>query len=112
VFYINGIKYVNDYDLEEYRPQVQAFLTRRRTTKREIGNPYTLLTLLAPKLWILDNLGHDYRDVYYQQRLVPLELLYEERHLERLYEADDVNSQYVQSVVCEEFEKQINEAIL
>jgi hypothetical protein len=36
VFYINGIKYINDYDLDEYRPQVQAFLTRRRTTKREI----------------------------------------------------------------------------
>jgi len=27
---------MNDYDLEEYRPQVQAFLTRRRITKREI----------------------------------------------------------------------------
>lgn len=35
-FYVNGIKYVNDYVLEEYRPQVQAFLTKRRTTKREI----------------------------------------------------------------------------
>jgi hypothetical protein len=22
VFYINGIKYINDYDLDEYRPQV------------------------------------------------------------------------------------------
>ena len=27
--------------------------------------------------------------------------------MERLYEADDVNSQFVQSVVCEEFEKQM-----
>jgi hypothetical protein len=40
VLYINGIKYINDYDLEEYRPQVQAFLTRRRTTKREVCKGY------------------------------------------------------------------------
>jgi len=57
-------------------------------------------------------MGHDYKDIYYQQRLVPLEILYDERHLERLFEADDVNSQYVQSVVSEEFEKPMNEAIL
>jgi len=43
---------------------------------------------------------------------VPIEFLYDERHLERLYEADDVNSQYVQSVVGEEFEKPMLEAIL
>ena len=57
-------------------------------------------------------MGHEYRDLYYQQRLVPLDILYDERHLERLYEADDVNSQFVQSVVSEEFEKLMNEAIL
>ena len=57
-------------------------------------------------------MGHEYRDLYYQQRLVPLEILYDERHLERLYEADDVNSQFVLSVVSEEFEKPMNEAIL
>jgi hypothetical protein len=56
-------------------------------------------------------MGLEYRDTYYQQRLTPLEILYEERHLERLYEADDVNSQFVQSVVCEEFEKQLHDAI-
>jgi hypothetical protein len=56
-------------------------------------------------------MGRDYRDLYYQQRLAPLEVLYEERHLERLYEADDVNSQFVQSVVCEEYEKQLLDAI-
>ena len=57
-------------------------------------------------------MGREYRDQYYQQRLVPMEFLYEERHLTRLFEADDVNSQFVQSVVCEEFEKQMHEAIL
>ena len=57
-------------------------------------------------------MGHDYKDIYYQQRLVPLEILYDERHLERLFEADDVNSQFVQSVVSEEFEKPIHEAIM
>ena len=38
--------------------------------------------------------------------------LYDERHLQRLYDSDGVNSQYVQSVFCEEYEKQIHEAIL
>ncbi len=51
-------------------------------------------------------------DLYYQQRLAPLEILYDERHLERLYEADDVNSQYVQSVVAEEYEKPMLDAIM
>ena len=36
MFYVNGIKYINDYDLEEYRPQIKSFLTKRRTAKREI----------------------------------------------------------------------------
>ena len=55
---------------------------------------------------------NEYANIYYQQRLVPLEMLYEERHLQRLYDTDGVNSQFVQSVLCEEYEKQMNEAIL
>ena len=35
-YYVNGVKHINDYDTEEYRPQIQAFLTKRRTVKREI----------------------------------------------------------------------------
>jgi hypothetical protein len=44
---------------------------------------------------VTGDLGGNYRDVMYQQRLAPIEILYDERHLERLFEADDVNSQYV-----------------
>ena len=68
MFYVNGIKYINDYDLEEYKPQVQAFLTKRRTVKREI----------PPKVWILKDMGEDFKTTYYQQRLVPGEVLYDE----------------------------------
>jgi hypothetical protein len=57
-------------------------------------------------------MGPSYKDLYYQQRLAPLEILYDERHLDRLHEADDVNSQYVQSVVCEEYEKPMMDAVL
>lgn len=57
-------------------------------------------------------MGREYKDIYYQQRLVPLEILYEEKHLNRLFDADDINSQYVQSVFAEEFEKQMFEATL
>ena len=62
VFYINGIKYVNDYDLEEYRPQVQAFLTRRRTSKREIRKWYFINLDIAPKIWVQEDMGSDYKD--------------------------------------------------
>ena len=43
-------------------------------------------------------MGKAYKYLYYQQRLAPLEVLYEDKHLARLYESDDVNSQFVQSV--------------
>lgn len=66
---------------------------------------------VAPKIWILPHLK-DQHPTYVQQRLAPLDHLYDERHLNRLYESDGVNTQYVQSVVCEEFEKQMCEAIL
>jgi len=56
MYYVNGIKHIFDYDLEEYRPQLQAFLTRRRTTKREV----------PPKVAILKDLGSEYRSIYYQ----------------------------------------------
>ena len=35
-YYVNGIRYITDYDLEEYEPAVQAFLTKRWTCKREV----------------------------------------------------------------------------
>ena len=57
-------------------------------------------------------MGREYRDIYYQQRLVPLDVLYENKHLQRLFDADDINSQYVQSIFCEEFEKQMYEGLL
>lgn len=41
-----------------------------------------------------------------------MEYLYDEKHLKRLYEADAINTQYIQSVLCEEYEKQMYEAIM
>lgn len=49
-FYVNGIKHINDYDIEEYRPQIRAFLTKRRTVKREV----------PPKVAIMKDLGEEY----------------------------------------------------
>ena len=54
-FYVGGKPYINDYDIEEYRPQIQAFLTKRRTVKRE----------LPAKAAILKDLGPDYKTTYY-----------------------------------------------
>ena len=53
-FYVNGIKYQNDWVMEEYVPQIQAFLTRRRTTKREV----------PPKVHIMEDMGEDFQATY------------------------------------------------
>jgi hypothetical protein len=100
-YYVNGIKHINDYDIEEYRPQIQAFLTKRRITKREI----------PPRISVIRDMGHASKQVYYQQKLVPGEVLYEEKHMQRLYDSDDINSQYVHSVFCQEYEKNMVDAL-
>lgn len=101
-YYVNGVKHINDFDVEEYRPQIRAFLTKRRTVKREV----------PPKVSIIKDLGEDYLMDYFQQRLVPGEFLYEEAQLKRLYDADMMNSQYIHTVFCEEYEKNLIEAVL
>lgn len=53
----------------------------------------------------MEDMGKDYKDIYYQQRLTPLEYLYDDKHLMRLYEADAINSQYILSTINEEYEK-------
>lgn len=76
-------------------------MTKRRLVKREIH----------PKVSIMEDMGADYNHVYYQQRLVPGEFLFDEKHLKRFYEADQINSQYIQSIFCEEYEKPLLENI-
>ena len=102
MYYVNNIKWINDYDLEEYRPQIQAFLTKRRLTKREIPG----------KMSIIKDMGNEYKHTYRQQSLVPGEVLYDQNHMQRLYDADDINSQYIHSVFCEEYQKNMIEETL
>ena len=97
----NGIKYVNDYVIDEYKPQIQAFLNRRWTTKREIHPKISILTQLK-----------EYRQTFFQQKTASLDVLYEWKHLHRLYDADAVNTQYVQSIFFEPYEKQMYDAFL
>lgn len=59
----------------------------------------------------MKDMGPDYKQVYYQQKLVPGEVLYDEKHLQRLYDSDDINSQYIHSIFCQEYEKNMLEAI-
>lgn len=94
VFYVNNAKYVNDYDLSEYEPVVQAFLGRRWITKREV----------PPKLEILPTMT-GYRDSLYLQRLVPMDRLLMEHHMVKMYEYDNINSQYFMTLFLEEYEK-------
>ena len=99
LFYVNDIRYVNDYDISEYEPLVQAFLGRRWITKREV----------YPKIEVLPNMD-DYKDSLYLQKLVPIDRLLTENHMVRMYEYDTVNSQYIMTIFCEEYEKNLYEA--
>lgn len=101
-FYVNGIRYIQDHDLEDYEPSVQAFLGKRWTTKREV----------PPKIAIQDDLGDSYRHVYYQQRLAPGDMNYEQKHMERLYNTDDVNTQFIHAMVCQDYEKSMIEEVM
>lgn len=101
-YYINGIRYVQDYDLDDYEPSVQAFLQKRWTVRREI----------PPKVAILDDLGDSYRHVYYQQRLAPGEVMYDTKHMERLYNTDDVNTQFFHAMTCQDYEKNMIEEVM
>lgn len=42
---------------------------------------------------------------------MPGEVLYDEKHLQRLCDADDYNSQYIHSIFCQEYEKNMLDAI-
>ena len=94
VLYVNDTKYVNDYDISEYEPVVQAFLTRRWVTKREVH----------PKIDILPTMK-DYKDSLYLQKLVPMERLLTEKHMVKMYEFESTTSQYIMTLFCEEYEK-------
>lgn len=97
--YVNDQKFINDWDISEYEPVMKSFLTRRWITKREV----------YPKIEILPTL-QAYRDSLYLQRLVPLERLLSEHHMVRAYESDSMTSQYVMTIFCEEYEKNLYEA--
>ncbi len=97
--YVNNKKHIFDWDITEYEPVVRAFLTKRWTTKREV----------YPKIEILPTMKA-YRDSLYLQKLVPMERLLTEQHMIRAYESDSTNSQYIMTIFCEEYEKNLYEA--
>ena len=116
VFYVNDVKYTNDYDISDYEPVVQAFLTRRWITKREV----------YPKLEILPVM-ENYRNSLYLQKLVPMDRLLAENHMVKMvtsYKLNlglgssqklmnaNINSQYFMSIICEEYEKNLYEAYM
>ena len=53
----------------------------------------------------MNDMGENYRQVYYQQRLAPGEHNYDTKHLTRLYETDAINTQFLHSIFCEDYEK-------
>lgn len=100
--YVNGIKYLQDWDIDEYSPTIKAFLTKRWPTKREV----------PPKVAIMEDMGPAYRHVYYQQRLAPGEVLYDEKTMKRMYESDAVGAPFLHSMWCEPYEKNMIEEAL
>ena len=92
---------MNDWDTEEYLPQVKAFLSKRWTAKREV----------PAKIAIMSDMGNYFRSVYYQQRLAPGEFNYQEKQLKRLYESDSINSQFLHSIFTEDYEKEMYDEV-
>ena len=82
IYYVNGRKHQTDYNTDQYSQHVRAFLSKRWTCKREI----------PPKIAIMEDMGPAYRQVYHQQRLPFSEHQYELKHLERLFEAENLNT--------------------
>lgn len=94
-YYVKGMKHVNDYNTDAYEPHIKAFLTKRWMTKREI----------PPKISVMADMGDAYRQVYFQQRLAFSEFQYDEKHLERLYANENINSQFLHSIYFQDYEK-------
>jgi hypothetical protein len=101
-FFINGKKHTNDYNTDLYNPYIRAFLAKRWMAKREI----------PPKISIMADMGPDFKQTYYQQRLPFNEFQYSEKHLERLYEAENLNTQFLHSMYFEDYEKNMYEAAM
>ena len=57
----------------------------------------------------MDDMGESYRHIYYQQRLVFGEYLYDETRLEKLYKANNLNTTFLHSIYTEDYEKPVIE---
>lgn len=60
----------------------------------------------------MEDLGSGYKHAYYTQRLVPGEFLYDDKTMKRLYESDAINTQFLHSMYCEEYEKNLIEEMM
>jgi hypothetical protein len=67
---------------------------------------------VIPKIAIMEDLGFGYKHSYYNQRLAPGEFLYDDKTMKRLYESDAVNTQFLHSMYCEEYEKSLIEEMM
>jgi len=83
------VKY--DSFLNEYDKAVKAFLAKRWTKKEE----------LPPKIYIIDPVD-EVKDSLNQQRLVFMKKLLEHERLQKMSDANDMNSQYLMSITLEE----------
>ena len=93
--FVNGIKKESDFNTDLYSPHIRAFLTKRWTTKREI----------PPKIAVMADMGREYSQVYQQQKLAYGEYMYDLKRLERLYDAESINTQFLHSIYFEDYEK-------
>jgi len=53
----------------------------------------------------MDDMGPAYRQIYHQQRLAYGEFMYDLKRLERLYDAEAVNTQFLHAIYFEDYEK-------
>ena len=60
----------------------------------------------------MDDMGEYYKHVYHTQRLATSEYHYDVKHMQRLYDGDDINTQFLHSMWCQPYEKNIIDEVL
>ena len=105
-----------DHNTEDYEPIIQAYLTKRRIGKSEIGfffiyfiNPYcNLFFSLAPKIYAIQGLK-SLTSLLKSQKIMPVKnfSVISAEAKQKFKNPDDINSQYIVNMVCEEYFKEM-----
>ena len=109
-----------DHNIDDYEPIIQAYLKKRRIAKSEIGFYFIFKMFLkfsfpvAPKIYALKPLN-SLSKLFESQKIIPVKKisLISAEAKEKFKTPDNINSEYIINMVCEEsFKEMIDEYLL